>query len=62
MGDILFGISKSVVFAVTIAVIACQQGLATSGGPTGVGRRTTASVVSILFAIILIDALFAPHS
>jgi phospholipid/cholesterol/gamma-HCH transport system permease protein len=49
---------KSVVFAVAIAVISCQQGFATSGGAEGVGRRTTASVVSILFALILIDAGF----
>jgi phospholipid/cholesterol/gamma-HCH transport system permease protein len=49
---------KSVVFAVAIALIACQQGFATSGGAEGVGRRTTASVVSILFSLILIDAGF----
>ena len=41
-----------------IALISCQQGFATSGGAEGVGRRTTASVVSILFALIVIDAGF----
>jgi phospholipid/cholesterol/gamma-HCH transport system permease protein len=61
LNDILFGVCKSVLFAVTMGTIACQQGLATSGGPNGVGRRTTASVVSILSAIMLIDALFAPR-
>ena len=39
-----------------IAVISCQRGFATTGGAEGVGRRTTASVVSILFSLILIDA------
>lgn len=56
--DVFSGALKSLVFAGAIAFIACQQGLATSGGAQGVGRRTTSSVVSILFALILIDALF----
>jgi phospholipid/cholesterol/gamma-HCH transport system permease protein len=56
--DIGSGLLKSVVFAMAIAVISCQQGFATAGGAEGVGRRTTASVVAILFALILIDAGF----
>jgi phospholipid/cholesterol/gamma-HCH transport system permease protein len=56
--DVFSGLLKSMVFAAAIALIACQQGLATSGGAEGVGRRTTAAVVSILFALILLDAIF----
>jgi phospholipid/cholesterol/gamma-HCH transport system permease protein len=56
--DIWSGSLKSVVFAGAIALIACQQGLATSGGAEGVGRRTTSAVVSILFMLILLDAVF----
>jgi phospholipid/cholesterol/gamma-HCH transport system permease protein len=56
--DLFSGLLKSVVFAAAIALIACQQGLSTSGGAEGVGRRTTAAVVSILFALILLDAAF----
>jgi phospholipid/cholesterol/gamma-HCH transport system permease protein len=56
--DVGSGLFKSAVFAIAIAVISCQQGFATSGGAEGVGRRTTASVVSILFSLILIDAGF----
>ncbi len=56
--DVLSGLIKSVAFAITIALIACQQGFATSGGAEGVGRRTTSTVVSCLFAIVLLDALF----
>jgi phospholipid/cholesterol/gamma-HCH transport system permease protein len=43
---------------VAIAVIAGYQGLAASGGAAGVGRRTTATVVSALLALILLDACF----
>ncbi|MEY4550052.1 MAG: hypothetical protein RL685_6247 [Pseudomonadota bacterium] len=58
VSDVLSGLAKSVVFAAAIAIIACQQGLATSGGAEGVGRRTTGAVVMILFVLILIDAVF----
>lgn len=56
--DVLSGLLKGLVFSAAIGVIACQQGLATSGGAEGVGRRTTGAVVAILFALILLDAIF----
>jgi phospholipid/cholesterol/gamma-HCH transport system permease protein len=56
--DVFSGLLKSIVFSGTIAVIACQQGLTTSGGAEGVGRQTTGAVVAILFALILLDAVF----
>ncbi len=56
--DVYSGVIKSVVFALAIVLVACQQGLATTGGAEGVGRRTTASVVTTLFSLILLDAGF----
>jgi phospholipid/cholesterol/gamma-HCH transport system permease protein len=56
--DVFSGVLKSSVFALAIALISCQQGFATSGGAEGVGRRTTSSVVTILFSLILLDAAF----
>lgn len=56
--DVYQGVIKSGVFALAIGIVSCQQGLATSGGAEGVGRRTTASVVAGLFSLILIDAGF----
>ncbi len=56
--DVLQGLLKCGAFALAIGLISCQQGLATSGGAEGVGRRTTTSVVASLFALILIDAAF----
>ena len=56
--DVSSGLLKSVLFAAAITLIACQQGLATEGGAEGVGRRTTSAVVTTLFALIMIDALF----
>lgn len=56
--DVVTGLLKSIAFAVAIALIACQQGFAASGGAEGVGKRTTSTVVTSLFAIVIIDALF----
>ncbi len=58
MWDVFQGLLKCGAFALAIGLVSCQQGLATSGGAEGVGRRTTASVVASLFAIILLDAGF----
>jgi phospholipid/cholesterol/gamma-HCH transport system permease protein len=55
--DVLSGIIKSFVYAGAIGLVACQRGLATSGGAEGVGRSTTRTVVTCLFMIVIIDAL-----
>lgn len=56
--DVEHGVIKSVIFALAIGLIACQQGFAASGGAEGVGKRTTSTVVTSLFAIVVLDALF----
>jgi phospholipid/cholesterol/gamma-HCH transport system permease protein len=56
--DVYSGLIKSLFFALAIALISCQQGLATTGGAEGVGRRTTSAVVITLFTLILVDATF----
>jgi phospholipid/cholesterol/gamma-HCH transport system permease protein len=57
--DVGSGVLKSVVFGWSIALVACQRGLATRGGAAGVGRSTTSAVVASLFALVVIDALFS---
>lgn len=56
--DVYSGVVKSVVFGGAIALIACQQGLATTGGAMGVGRRTTSAVVTTFFILVVLDAAF----
>jgi phospholipid/cholesterol/gamma-HCH transport system permease protein len=53
------GLSKAPVMAVVIAGIGCRQGLETGGDVESLGRRVTAAVVHAIFAIIMIDAVFA---
>lgn len=56
--DVGHGIVKSIAFAFAIAMIACHQGFAASGGAEDVGRRTKSSVVRIIFALVVLDVLF----
>lgn len=56
--DVGTGIIKSVAFALAIALVASQQGFAASGGAEGVGKRTTTTVVTTLFVLVLIDTFF----
>lgn len=53
--DIVNGLVKSYVFAVTIGVVSCTQGLQTIGGPRGIGRSVTKAVVNSIVLILLLD-------
>lgn len=53
------GLSKAPVMAVVIAGIGCRQGLEVGNDVESLGRRVTAAVVHAIFAIILLDAIFA---
>ncbi|MCQ9206589.1 MAG: ABC transporter permease [Omnitrophica bacterium] len=55
--DIWTGVLKSVVFAITIAIIGCYMGLNTTGGAEGVGKYTTLSVVTSFILIVLFDCI-----
>jgi phospholipid/cholesterol/gamma-HCH transport system permease protein len=50
---------KSCVFGVLISVIACHYGLRVKPDTQSLGEGTTASVVSSITMVILVDALFA---
>jgi phospholipid/cholesterol/gamma-HCH transport system permease protein len=53
--DVLHGLLKSLIFAVVIGIVSCQQGLATIGGPRGVGRSVTKAVVNSIVLILILD-------
>ena len=56
--DVVTGLVKAVFFGAIVGLIACHRGLSTSGGAEGVGRSTTAAVVTVLFSLIVADAVF----
>lgn len=57
--DVISGLIKATAFGGLIAGLATERGLSARGGAEGVGRVTTSAVVSTLFWLVLVDALFA---
>ena len=51
--DVIGGLIKSMFFGGTIAIIGCYKGLTAQEGAEGVGRATTASVVSSIVIIFI---------
>ncbi|WP_068878628.1 MULTISPECIES: ABC transporter permease [unclassified Phenylobacterium] len=52
-------LSKAPVMAGVVAGIGCRQGLLVGGDVQSLGQRVTAAVVHAIFAIIMLDAVFA---
>lgn len=59
VGDVVHGLSKSVLFALLITLVGVVNGAGVEGGAEGVGRVTTRSVVHAISAIVLADMVFA---
>ena len=59
INNLYLATAKSVVFGVMIALIGCHYGLRVKPNTQSLGEGTTASVVTSITAVILIDALFA---
>ena len=57
-GDLVYSMTKAVVFAIVVALVHCCYGFHASGGPEGVGRATTSAVVTSIFLVVLADLLF----
>ena len=57
--DIAAGLIKSFFFGAVVAGVGCLRGLRTGAGPAAVGDATTRSVVTSIFLIVVLDALFA---
>lgn len=55
--DVLKGWVKAVVFAMSVALVCCHEGLQTLGGPRGIGRSVTKAVVNSIVIIVILDYL-----
>jgi phospholipid/cholesterol/gamma-HCH transport system permease protein len=58
-GNLALAVSKSVVFGALIALIGCHWGLRVKPNTQSLGEGTTASVVTAITMVIVVDALFA---
>ena len=59
IGNLGMAMGKSVVFGVLIALIGCHWGLKVEPNTQSLGQGTTASVVSSITMVIIVDAIFA---
>jgi phospholipid/cholesterol/gamma-HCH transport system permease protein len=59
IGNLVLALSKSVVFGILIALVGCHFGLRVRPNTQSLGEGTTASVVTSITVVILVDALFA---
>ena len=57
--DIIWGMIKSIIYAVIIANVGCFMGMRVRGGAAAVGKATTAAVVLSIFLVIIADALLS---
>ncbi|MGE2688962.1 MlaE family ABC transporter permease [Mycolicibacterium pulveris] len=54
-GDMVVALVKAVVFGAIVAVVSCQKGLATQGGPTGVANSVNAAVVESILILMVVN-------
>jgi phospholipid/cholesterol/gamma-HCH transport system permease protein len=59
VSNLWLAVGKSAVFGLLIALIACHYGLRIKPNTQSLGEGTTASVVTSITMVILVDALFA---
>lgn len=59
LSNLVLSVGKSIVFGLLIALIGCHYGLRVKPNTESLGQGTTASVVSSITMVILVDALFA---
>jgi len=59
ISHVIVGMIKAPVFALIIGVVGCHAGMRVKSNAESLGRMTSASVVTAIFAVIVADALFS---
>ncbi|MEE2033890.1 ABC transporter permease [Rhodococcus sp. CC-R104] len=58
VGDFVLTMVKAMVFGAIVAVVACQKGLSTRGGPAGVANSVNATVVASILLLMVVNVGF----
>jgi phospholipid/cholesterol/gamma-HCH transport system permease protein len=53
--DMLLALIKAIIYGAIVAVVACQKGLATRGGPAGVANSVNAAVVEAILVLMFVN-------
>ncbi len=59
VGEVAFGLTKSITFGALIGIVGCRIGLKAGRSTTDVGNAATSAVVAGILGIIALDAVFA---
>lgn len=54
-GDMIVALIKAVIYGAIVAVVSCQKGLSTRGGPAGVANSVNASVVEAILVLMIVN-------
>jgi phospholipid/cholesterol/gamma-HCH transport system permease protein len=54
-GDMLLALLKAILFGAIVAIVSCQKGLSTKGGPTGVANSVNAAVVESILVLMVVN-------
>ena len=54
-GDMVVALVKAVIFGAIVAVVSCQKGFSTVGGPTGVANSVNAAVVESILVLMVVN-------
>ncbi len=53
--DMVVALLKAVVYGAIVAIVACQKGMSTRGGPTGVANSVNAAVVESILILMIVN-------
>lgn len=56
--DLVLTMIKAVVYGAIVAVVACEKGLTTKGGPAGVANSVNSTVVSSILLLMIVNVAF----
>jgi phospholipid/cholesterol/gamma-HCH transport system permease protein len=57
--DLVLALLKAILFGLIVAVVACDKGLTTKGGPAGVANSVNATVVESVLVLMLVNVLIS---
>ena len=55
--DLMFALAKAVIFGAIVAIVACDRGLSTKGGPAGVANSVNAAVVNSVLLLFTVNVV-----
>ncbi|WP_233213567.1 MlaE family ABC transporter permease [Mycobacterium hubeiense] len=59
VGDLTLALVKAVIYGTIVAIVSCQKGLDTRGGPAGVANSVNAAVVESMLLLMIVNVVLS---